>query len=123
MLTTLLITAVTACMVASQLLLKRAVGDLGVPSTLGQLPQFFFNAMLSTWMLLAVVLQVAGFGLWLLVIAREKLGVAVAVSGSAFYVLTAVLAWVLYDEPLTLWQGVGMGFITVGIAMMLASTS
>jgi len=66
---------------------------------------------------------VTGFGLWLIVIAREKLGVAVAVSGSAFYVITALLAWVLYDEQLTLWQCVGMGFIAVGIVMMLASSS
>jgi drug/metabolite transporter (DMT)-like permease len=122
-LTTFLIVMVTACMVASQLLLKRAVGELGVPSTLGQLVPFFFGAMRSSWMGLAVLLQLTGFGLWLIVLARERLGVAVAVSGSAFYVLTAVLAWVLYDEQLTLWQWVGMGFITVGIVMMLASTS
>jgi drug/metabolite transporter (DMT)-like permease len=57
------------------------------------------------------------------VLAREKLGIAVAISGSAFYVLTALLAWVLYDEQLTLWQGVGIGFVTIGVAIMLASTS
>ena len=123
MLTTFLIIAVTVCMVASQLLLKRAVDELGAPSTLTELVRFFLGAMLSSWMLLAVLLQVTGFALWLIVIAREKLGVAVAVSGSAFYVLTAVLAWVLYDEQLTLWQGVGIGFITVGIVMMLATAS
>jgi drug/metabolite transporter (DMT)-like permease len=123
MLTTLLIVLVTACMVASQLLLKRAVGDLGVPSTMSQLGRFFFDALLTPWMLLAIVLQVTSFGLWLIVIAREKLGVAVAVSGSAFYVLTALLAWALYEEQLTVWQGLGMGFICIGIVMMLASAS
>ena len=119
MVTTFLIVAVTVCMVASQLLLKRAVGALGVPSTASQLVRFFFDALLTPWMLAAIVLQVTGFALWLVVIAREKLGVAVAVSGSAFYVLTAVLAWVLYDERLTLWQAAGMGFIMIGIVMML----
>ena len=122
-LTTILIIAVTACMVASQLLLKRAIGELGAPTTLAHVVPFFLGAMVSLSMLLAIVLQVTGFGLWLIVLAREKLGVAVAVSGSAFYVLTAVLAWVIYDEQLTLWQGIGIGFITVGVAMMLLSTS
>lgn len=123
MLTTFLIAVVTACMVVSQLLLKRAVHELGVPASLAQLLPFFRGAMLSLPMLLAVMLQLTGFALWLIVLAREKLGVAVAVSGSAFYVLTAVLAWVLYDERLTLWQGVGLAFIAVGVVMMLASTS
>ena len=122
MLTTLLIIVVTLCMVASQLLLKRAVDDIGAPGALSQLGPFFLRAALSPWLLSAVVLQVTGFGLWLIVIAREKLGVAVAVSGSAFYVLTALLAWALYDERLTAWQWAGMALITVGVVMMLAST-
>ena len=123
MLSSFLIIAVTACMVASQLLLKQAVGKVRVPTTLAELVPFFLGTMLSSAMLLAVVLQVTGFGLWLIVLAREKLGIAVAISGSAFYVLTALLAWVLYDEQLTLWQGVGIGFVTIGVAIMLASTS
>ena len=123
MLSTLLIIVVTLCMVASQLLLKRAVDDIGAPGGWSQLGSFFVRAMLSPWLLTAVVLQVTGFGLWLLVIAREKLGVAVAVSGSAFYVLTALLAWALYDERLTTWQWAGMGLITIGVVMMLTPTT
>ena len=123
MLTTSLIAVVTLCMVASQLLLKRAVGDVGAPTSLADLRAFFFGAALSPWMLAAVVLQLTGFALWLLVLAREKLGVAVAVSGSAFYVLTALMAWALYDERLTTTQWVAIGLITVGVVMLLATTS
>ena len=73
-LTTILIVAVTACMVASQLLLKRAVDVLGAPSTLTQLVEFFFGAMLTWWMLLAVVLQLTGFALWLVVASAREVG-------------------------------------------------
>jgi undecaprenyl phosphate-alpha-L-ara4N flippase subunit ArnE len=121
MLTTSLIAVVTVCMVISQLLLKRAVADIGAPASLADLRAFFLGAALSPWMLAAVALQLTGFGLWLLVLAREKLGVAVAVSGSAFYVLTALLAWAVYDERLTAWQWFAVGLITVGVLMLLAS--
>ncbi len=61
-----------------------------------------------------------GYAIWMIVIAQEKLGVAVAVSGSAFYVLTAMLAWWLYGELLTGIQWAGIGFITVGVILMFA---
>jgi drug/metabolite transporter (DMT)-like permease len=120
--THLLIAVVTLAMVASQLLLKRAVGDIGAPASLGGVGPFLLKAMLSPWMLGAVFLQLTSFALWLIVIAREKLGVAVAVSGSAFYVLTAVLAWALYGERMTTLQWAGLGLIAVGVVMMLSRT-
>jgi drug/metabolite transporter (DMT)-like permease len=123
MLAKLLILVVTLNSVASQLLLKRAVGELGTPSTLAALPQFFHAAALSPLVYASLVLQIVGYAIWMIVISHEKLGVAVAVLGSGFYVLMALLAWLVFDEQLTRVQWAGIGLITLGIACMMTSAS
>jgi drug/metabolite transporter (DMT)-like permease len=120
MIAKLLIVIVTVNTVASQLILKRAVGEIGAPASFAELGRFFAAAAISPWVYASLFLQVIGYAIWMIVIAQEKLGVAVAVSGSAFYVLTAMLAWWLYAERLTGMQWAGIGLITVGVVLMFA---
>lgn len=117
--TKLLIVIFVVCTAASQLLIKRAVGEIGAPEGLGAMPRFLGAAAVSAWVYVALVLQVAGYVTWMVVLAHEKLGVAVALAGSAFYVLMAALAWALHGEALTLPQWAGIGFITVGVACII----
>ena len=117
----LLIVIVTLNSVASQLLLKRAVADIGSPASLAALPQFFRAAAASPPVYASLVLQVIGYAVWMIVISREKLGVAVAVLGSGFYVLIALVAWLLFDEQLTRLQWLGIAMITLGILCMMTS--
>jgi drug/metabolite transporter (DMT)-like permease len=56
----------------------------------------------------------------MVVLTQEKLGIAVAMLGSGFYVLMALLAWALFDEQLTLLQWTGVALITLGVACMFA---
>lgn len=121
MLAKLLIVVVTLNSVASQLLLKRAVGEIGTPSSLASLPQFFRAAASSPPVYASLVLQVIGYALWMIVISQEKLGVAVAVLGSGFYVLMALLAWLVFGEQLTRLQWTGIVLITLGVACMMTS--
>lgn len=118
MLTKLLILIVTLNSVASQLLLKRAVTEIGTPTSMAGLPGFFAAAALMPAVYASLVLQVGGYAVWMVVLTREKLGVSVALLGSAFYVLMALLAWLLFDEALTRIQWVGIAFITIGVACM-----
>lgn len=120
MIAKLLIVIVTINTVASQLMLKRAVGHIGAPASIADMGRFFGAAVISPWVYASLVLQVLGYAIWMIVIAQEKLGVAVAISGSAFYVLTAVLAWGLYGERLTGVQWAGIGLITLGVSLMFA---
>jgi drug/metabolite transporter (DMT)-like permease len=123
MLMKLLILIVTLNSVASQLLLKRAVGEIGSPASLGALPGFFHAAAFSPAVYASLALQVIGYAIWMIVISQEKLGVAVAVLGSGFYVLTALLAWMVFDEALTKLQWTGIALITLGVACMMSPRS
>ena len=120
MVTKLLILIVALNSLASQVLIKRAVAQIGSPAALTDLVPFFKSAALSPLVYASLVLQVAGYAAWMVVIAREKLGVAVAFLGSGFYVAIALVGWLAFDEPLTGMQWAGILLITVGIACMMA---
>lgn len=123
MLAKLLILVVTLNSIASQLLLKRAVGEIGSPASLAALPHFFRSAALSPPVYASLVLQVVGYAIWMIVISQQKLGVAIAILGSGFYVIIAVLAWLMFDEQLTGLQCVGIALITAGVTCMMLGES
>lgn len=112
----LLFAALTIIAVASQLLLRRATVALGgAPAGWSGLPRFVGQAALSPWIYGALGLQVIGYVLWLVIVAREKLGVATAIIGAGFYVLTALSAWLIYGESLSALQWTGVALVTCGV--------
>jgi drug/metabolite transporter (DMT)-like permease len=111
----LLFVAVTVNAVISQLLLRRALNTLGSPASLSGLPRFIGNAVLSPWIHASVVLQIFGYVLWMMVVSREKLGVATASIGAGFYVLMALSAWLIYGETLSALQWAGIVLVTLGV--------
>lgn len=111
----LLFVAVTVNAVISQLLLRRALNALGSPANLAGLPRFIGNAALSPWIYASVALQILGYVLWMLVVSREKLGVATASIGAGFYVLMALSAWLVYGETLSPLQWTGIVLVTLGV--------
>lgn len=113
-----LILVVSANTVFSMLLLKTAVARIGPPRGLSTLPAFFLDMALSPLVYASLALQIIGYALWMLVIAQERLGVAVALSGASFYVLTALLAWWLFGEGLEAAQWLGIVLITGGVLCM-----
>ena len=104
----LLFVAVTVNAVISQLLLRRALNELGSPASLSGLPRFIGNAALSPWIYGSIALQILGYVLWMLVVSREKLGVATATIGAGFYILMAFSAWLIYGEALSPMQWTGI---------------
>jgi drug/metabolite transporter (DMT)-like permease len=112
----LLLVAFTLNAVISQLLLRRATNGLGAaPASLGALPGFIGQAALSPWVYASVTLQVLSYVLWIVIVSREKLGVAAASVGAGFYVLVAVAAWLVYGEALSPAQWVGIVLVTCGV--------
>ena len=111
----LLFVAVTVNAVISQLLLRRALNQLGSPASLSGLPRFIGNAALSPWVYASVTLQILGYVLWMLVVSRAKLGVATASMGAGFYILMALSAWLVYGETLSLLQWMGIVLVTLGV--------
>jgi drug/metabolite transporter (DMT)-like permease len=112
----LLLVAFTANAVISQLLLRRATNGLGsAPESLSALPGFIGQAALSPWVYASVALQILSYVLWMLIVSRERLGVAAASVGGAFYLLLALSAWVIYGEALSPLQWVGVILVTCGV--------
>jgi drug/metabolite transporter (DMT)-like permease len=111
----LMLVAVTVNAVASQLLLRRALNQLGRPASLSVVPRFLGNAALSPWIYASIALQVFGYVLWMLLVSRAKLGVATASVGAGFYILMALSVWLIYGETLSLIQWAGLVLVTLGV--------
>lgn len=102
--------------VISQLLLRRATNELGrPPAGMSALPHFIGQAALSPWVYASVTLQIFGYVLWLVIVSREKLGVATASIGAGFYLLMALSAWLIYHETLSAMQWLGIVLVTCGV--------
>lgn len=110
------IVAVTITAVVGQLLLRRAAHGLPAPSGLADLPQFVGSAAASPWIYASIGVQGLCYLLWLLLVGREKLGVATAGVGAGYFMLTAVLAWLIYGEALSALQWVGILLVTLGVS-------
>ena len=114
-----LFAAFTVNAVVSQLLLRRATNTLGgAPSTLAALPSFIGAAALSPWIYASAILQILGYVLWMVIVSREKLGVATASIGAGFYVLMAFTAWLIYGETLSASQWIGILLVTCGVVFI-----
>jgi drug/metabolite transporter (DMT)-like permease len=101
--------------VISQLALRRALNGLGSPSGLAGLSHFIGGAALSPWIYASVALQILSYVIWMLIVSREKLGVATASAGAGFYILMALSAWLIYGETLSPLQWTGIVLATLGV--------
>jgi drug/metabolite transporter (DMT)-like permease len=110
-----LLIAFTVNTVISQLVLRRALNTLSTPANLSGLPRFIGDAALSPWIYTSVTLQILSYVLWMLIVSREKLGVATASAGAGFYVLMALSAWLVYGETLSPVQWTGIVLVTLGV--------
>jgi len=109
---------VTISTVASQLLLKQAMKAIPAPGAISDLGGFFFHAALSPWVYASLLMQIAGYLVWLIVVSKEQLGVAFATSGAFFYLLVGLSAWLIHGERLSLPQWTGIGLITLGVVLV-----
>jgi len=117
--TYLLILLSTLCTLSAQLLLKQIVGSSSAQLAMaGGVFPFIINALTNPLAWLALSIQVVGYLVWLFVLGREKMAVAIALSGSFFYILASVAAWALFSERLTLQQWSGIVLISAGVVLV-----
>jgi drug/metabolite transporter (DMT)-like permease len=110
-----LFVAFTVNSVISQLVLRRGLQDLATPASLTNLARFIGSAALSPWIYASVTLQILSYVMWMLIVSREKLGVATATVGAGFYTLMALSAWLVYGETLSAVQWAGIALVTLGV--------
>lgn len=116
----LVITGVLLNAVA-QLALKASVNETGViqldlSSLLSSAGSLVFNA----WLWLGLVCYGISVVVWILALSRVDVSIAYPML-SIGYVVNAVLAWQLFDEPLGLGRIIGIGIIIVGVYVLARS--
>ena len=111
----LLFIAFTVNSVISQLVLRRGLQNLVSPASFTSLPRFIGSAAVSPWIYASITLQILSYVMWMIIISREKLGVATATVGAGFYTLMAVSAWLVYGETLSPVQWAGIALVTLGV--------
>jgi multidrug transporter EmrE-like cation transporter len=79
---------------------------------------FLFNTLLCPYVIIALALQVAGYMLWIFVIARMRLGFAYAILGAFGYIFLASASCIFFNEKLTFIQWIGICLITTGVICM-----
>jgi drug/metabolite transporter (DMT)-like permease len=107
--------AFTVNSVISQLVLRRGLQDFVSPASVTNLPRFIGSAALSPWIYASITLQILSYVMWMLIVSREKLGVATATVGAGFYTLMALSAWLVYGETLSPVQWAGIALVTLGV--------
>lgn len=107
--------------VAGQLTLKYGMSKLGNFSlSLPQLFAVFLRAAVSPYILVGLCCYGLGFLVWLIVLAKAEVSYAYPLI-SLGYVFTAVLAWQLFGEALTLTRFVGILVTCLGVFLIARS--
>ncbi|WP_374587640.1 hypothetical protein [Ideonella dechloratans] len=117
----ILIAVVTLNTVLSHALLKSALKSISFPQRLGDWSTFLGQCLVSPLVWGSLTLQVFGYVCWMAVLSREKLAVAVALSGAAFYGITSLVGWLVFGERLGYPQVFGVFLISLGV-LLLAKT-
>ncbi|MGQ9688409.1 MAG: EamA family transporter [Desulfobaccales bacterium] len=107
--------------VAGQLSLKFGMSKMGNFSlTLPALSGVFFRAAINPYIILGLFCYGMGFLVWLIVLAKAEVSYAYPMI-SLGYVFTAVLAWQLFGENLTLIRFAGILITCLGVFIIARS--
>jgi drug/metabolite transporter (DMT)-like permease len=107
--------------VAGQLSLKFGMSRLGNFSlSLSVLPSVFVHAATNAYVLLGLCCYSLGFMVWLIVLAKAEVSYAYPMI-SLGYVFTAVLAWHLFGEHVTITRMVGILITCLGVFIIARS--
>lgn len=105
----------------AQLLLKAGTRVLGVlaldPASLGGM---VVRVAAQPHIIGGLLCYVLSVGLWIVALSRVDVSVAYPML-SIGYVVNALLAWQLFDEPLTVGRMAGIGIILLGVVVLARS--
>ena len=104
---------------AAQLCFKKGILGLGsldfsLSGLLGLIPRIFQ----SGWLITGIILFGISFLVYLFVLSKFQLNIAYPILVSAGIILIALASWVLFREPLSLLQILGIIFIIFGIFLL-----
>ena len=105
----------------AQLALKASVSETGVISL--DLPSLLSSAgglMVNVWLWLGLICYGISVIVWILALSRVDVSIAYPML-SIGYVVNAIAAWHLFDEPMSVGRMVGIGIIILGVFVLARS--
>jgi multidrug transporter EmrE-like cation transporter len=105
----------------AQLALKASVSETGVISL--DLPSLLSSAsslIVNVWLWLGLVCYGVSVVVWILALSRVDVSIAYPML-SIGYVLNAIAAWHLFDEPMGPGRLIGIGIIILGVYVLARS--
>ena len=105
----------------AQLALKASVSDTGIISLDMQSLLSSAGSLASNlWLWLGLICYAVSVVVWILALSRVDVSIAYPML-SIGYIVNAVAAWHLFDEPMNLGKVVGIGIIIVGVYVLARS--
>ena len=105
----------------AQLALKASVSDTGLISLdLQSLLTSAGSLATNLWLWLGLICYAISVVVWILALSRVDVSIAYPML-SIGYIVNAVAAWHLFDEPMNLGKVVGIGIIIVGVYILARS--
>ena len=105
----------------AQLALKASVSDTGIISLDMQSLLTSAGSLASNlWLWLGLICYAISVVVWILALSRVDVSIAYPML-SIGYIVNAVAAWHLFDEPMNLGKVVGIGIIIVGVYILARS--
>ena len=105
----------------AQLALKASVSDTGIISLDMQSLLSSAGSLASNlWLWLGLICYAISVVVWILALSRVDVSIAYPML-SIGYIVNAVAAWHLFDEPMNIGKVVGIGIIIVGVYILARS--
>ena len=105
----------------AQLALKASVSDTGIISLDMQSLLSSAGSLASNlWLWLGLICYAISVVVWILALSRVDVSIAYPML-SIGYIVNAVAAWHLFDEPMNMSKVVGIGIIIVGVYVLARS--
>jgi multidrug transporter EmrE-like cation transporter len=105
----------------AQLALKASVSDTGIISLDMQSLLTSAGSLASNlWLWLGLICYAISVVVWILALSRVDVSIAYPML-SIGYIVNAVAAWHLFDEPMNIGKVVGIGIIIVGVYILARS--
>ena len=105
----------------AQLALKASVNDTGIINLdMQSLLSSAGSLATNLWLWLGLICYAISVVVWILALSRVDVSIAYPML-SIGYIVNAIAAWHLFDEPMNLGKVVGIGIIIVGVYILARS--
>jgi multidrug transporter EmrE-like cation transporter len=105
----------------AQLALKASVNETGIIQIdMQSLAAAAASLMSNLWLWVGLLCYAVSVGVWLLALSRVDVSIAYPML-SVGYIVNAIAAWQLFNEPLSLGKVVGIGVIILGVYILARS--